>query len=77
MFSCSTVICWINTEKKCVAVLIGLCKKNCAVSHVRIDLLLHTSDREGCGHALVSLNIRSVDGRFSVETATHSVLSCS
>ncbi len=32
----------------------------------------HSSNREGCGHALVSLNIRSLDGQLSIETATHS-----
>ena len=32
----------------------------------------HSSNREGCGHVLVSLNIGSLNGQLSIETATHS-----
>ena len=33
----------------------------------------HSSNREGFGHALVSLNIGSLDVQLSKETATHSL----
>ena len=34
----------------------------------------HSSNREGCGHALVSFNIGSLDGQLTIEIATHSLL---
>ena len=34
--------------------------------------LADSSNRKGCGHVLVSLDIRSMDGQFSIETAPHS-----
>ena len=34
--------------------------------------VVHSSKRGGCGHALVSLNIGSLDGQLSIEPATHS-----
>ncbi len=32
----------------------------------------HSSNREGYGHALVTLDIGSVDGQLSIESTTHS-----
>ncbi len=81
-----TVSLWfiLQYRKECVAVLIGLYKKNGAVICVGFDLLsdcslygqFHSYIRQGCGHVLASLNIRSWHGQFPIESATHS-LCCS
>ena len=58
-----------------VAVLIGLYKK--PVAAPRCGEHKHSSrghQKEGCGHALVSLHMGSLNGQMSIETATHSFL---